>query len=119
MTTSLGADGEGSADRRRPLPAAIQQAVLAKAAPGDVPQEPRLRPAAKAIRVLLPVWGEDFVAQFLEYSLPTLLAPGNIPALAKALPTHFVFLTRARDEAAIRAHPACERLSEFSTVEFL
>jgi hypothetical protein len=65
------------------------------------------------------VWGEEFVGQFLEYSLPTLLAPGNLPALARALPTHFVFLTRARDEAAIRAHPACERLAQISTVEFL
>ena len=57
--------------------------VLAEAARADGPPEPHPRPGAKAIRVLLPVWGEEFVGQFLEYSLPTLLAPGNIPALAQ------------------------------------
>jgi len=76
------------------------------------------RSAAKAIRLLLPVWGDEFVGQFLDHSLPTLLAPGNIPALAEALPTRFVFLTRARDEAAIRAHPACRHLSQVSEVAF-
>ena len=30
---------------------------------------------------------------FCEVSLPTLLAPGNLPALAKALPCKLVFLT--------------------------
>lgn len=76
------------------------------------------RSAAIAIRVLLPVWGDEFVRQFLDQSLPTLLAPGNIPALAETLPTRFVFLTRARDEAPIRAHPACRRLAQVCEVAF-
>jgi hypothetical protein len=76
------------------------------------------RSAAKAIQVLLPVWGAEFVRQFLDHSLPTLLAPGNIPALAEALPTRFVFLTRARDEAAIRTHPAGRHLARVSEVTF-
>jgi hypothetical protein len=70
------------------------------------------RPRPKAICVLLPVWGDEFINQFLEQSLPTLLAPGNIPALAKTLPTRFVFLTRARDETTIRDHPAYRKLRE-------
>jgi len=76
------------------------------------------RSAAKAIRILLPVWGDEFVGQFLDHSLPTLLAPGNIPALAEKLPTRFVFLTRARHEAAIRAHPAFRHLAQVSEVAF-
>jgi hypothetical protein len=87
-------------------------------AQADGPREPQLRPAAKAISILLPVWGAEFVNQFLDHSLPTLLAPGNIPALAQALPTRFVFLTRARDEAVIRAHPACRHLSQLCEVGF-
>jgi|HubBroStandDraft_6_1064221.scaffolds.fasta_scaffold47616_2 hypothetical protein len=77
-----------------------------------------MRPPAKEICILLPVWGGDFIGEFLANSLPTLLAPGNIPALAASLPTRFVFLTRAQDEAAIRKHPACTHLSNLCAIEF-
>jgi hypothetical protein len=98
----------------------IQDPVLAEAPRIDRPRErePHAQSAPKAICLLLPVWGVGFVRQFLDYSLPTLLAPGNIPALAEALPTRFVFLTRAQDEAAIRAHPACRHLAQLSDVGF-
>ena len=42
----------------------------------------RRKSPPKEVRVLLPVWGDHFVAQFLYYLLPTLLAPGNIPGVA-------------------------------------
>jgi hypothetical protein len=67
----------------------------------------------------LPVWGDEYITQFLEQSLPTLLAPGNIPALANALPTRFVFLSRTRDETTIRAHPGYRRLRHITDVEIL
>jgi hypothetical protein len=79
---------------------------------------PTTRPSAKEICILLPVWGSDFINEFLDTSLPSLLAPGNIPVLAASLPTRFVFLTRAQDEPAIRVHPACARLSKMCAVEF-
>lgn len=75
---------------------------------------PRLGP--KAVKLLLPVWGRRFIHQFLTVSLPTLLAPGNIPALAGALPTEMVFLTRGRDEATIRGHRAFDRLASLCAV---
>ena len=43
-----------------------------------------------AIKVLMPVWGLRYVRQFLEFCLPTLLAPGNIPALARRFPAHLL-----------------------------
>jgi len=64
-----------------------------------------------AIKVLLPVWGYSYVRQFLECGLPTLLAPGNVPALAAALPTEFIILTSSDDEAYIREHAAFRRLA--------
>jgi hypothetical protein len=95
------------------LPAAVGEG------PGAWPAAaPRPRPPARTICVLLPVWGTEFIGQFLDYSLPTLLAPGNIPALAKALATRFVFLTRAADEAKFRAHPAFQHLATVTEVEF-
>jgi hypothetical protein len=70
-----------------------------------------LRSPPKAMRLLLCAWGYSYVRQFLEYSLPTMLAPGNIPALAAALPTEFVILTSADDESFIIEHPAFKQLA--------
>jgi hypothetical protein len=66
---------------------------------------------------VLPVWGYRFVRQFLEVGLPTLLAPGNVPALAAALPTRFIILSRLEDEDFIRHHPAFQRLREVCETE--
>lgn len=70
------------------------------------------RPNPKAAKLLLPVWGYRHVRQFLETSLPTLLAPGNIPSLARSLPCEFVILTSAEDEAYIQEHPLFRQLKD-------
>jgi hypothetical protein len=80
---------------------------------------PGKRPPPKSFCILLPVWGDTFITRFLERSLLTLLADGNIPAMANALPTRFVFLTQARDEAIVRAHPVYSRLRLLVSVDFL
>ena len=79
--------------------------------------QPRRSPP-KAARVLLPVWGYRYVRQFLECGLPTLLAPGNVPGLAAALPTEFVLLISADDQPFIAEHPAFRRLAESCDVTF-
>jgi hypothetical protein len=76
------------------------------------------RPPPSAVKVLLPVWGERFVAQFLEFCLPTLLAPGNIPALARMLPCEIVLMTRGADEEMIYRHPLWPHLTGICTVTF-
>jgi hypothetical protein len=73
---------------------------------------PARRPPAKACALLLPVWGAAHVGKFLDFCLPTLLAPGNIPALAQALPTRFVLLTRSADMPLTLAHPAWRQLAQ-------
>src|SRR6476661_291810 len=64
------------------------------------------RGGPKAIQLLVPVWGTPFISQFLRVSLPTLLAPGNLPALAKSLPCKLVFLTSSDDATILNDHPA-------------
>ena len=59
---------------------------------------------------MLCVWGYHYVRQFLEFGLPTLLAPGNVPAVAAELPTEFVILTSSDDEAFISEHPTFKHL---------
>jgi hypothetical protein len=77
--------------------------------------ERRSPPAA--IKVLLPAWGMHHVRVFLEFCLPTLLAPGNVPALAKALPCTFVVMTSLEDAPVIREHPTWRRLEAICPVE--
>jgi hypothetical protein len=70
------------------------------------------QPPPQACAVLVPVWGAAFVRQFLDYCLPTLLAPNNLPALARALPTRFVLLAQGSDLPAVREHPSWQRLAQ-------
>lgn len=71
----------------------------------------RLRSPPKAVQLLLPVWGYAYVRDFLQCSLPTLLSPGNVPAIAAALPCEFILLTSIDDESFIREHPAFKQLA--------
>ena len=73
----------------------------------------------QAVRLLLPVWGQRYLRRFLEFSLPTMIAPGNIPALAAALPCTFVFLTSAQDAEMIAEHPGYRHLSAICRTEIV
>ncbi len=75
------------------------------------------RRPARALRLLLPVWGYRYVKQFLEFSLPTMLAPGNVPALASTLPCTFVLLTSSADADSIADHPGYHLLSSICGTE--
>jgi hypothetical protein len=75
------------------------------------------RAPPKAAKLLLPVWGFGFVRQFLDVGLRTLLAPGNIPAMASMLPCEFVILTREEDEPYFLSHPAFEALRKVCPTE--
>lgn len=48
------------------------------------------------------VWGERFRNYFLEYCLPSLLSPNNIPSLSTRQPSRFVIATYPEDWDAIR-----------------
>jgi hypothetical protein len=65
----------------------------------------------------MPVWGYQFIGRFLEFCLPTLLAPNNIPAIARAKPCRFVLLSSVADEPIIRSHPAWQKLERHCTCE--
>ncbi len=73
--------------------------------------------AIKQITLLMPVWGYQFIGRFLEFCLPTLLAPNNIPAIARELPCRFVLLSSVADEPVIRSHPAWQKLERHCACE--
>jgi hypothetical protein len=84
----------------------------------NLSQEHRVvRSAASEVALLVPVWGYSFVCQFLEFSLPTLLAPGNIPGVVGILPFRVIALSSEADEPLIRSHPNWQRLQHLCPAE--
>ena len=74
-------------------------------------------PPANGVTLLMPVWGYRFVSQFLEFCLPTLLAPGNIPWVAGVTACRFVLLSSEEQAPLIRSHPAWAELERHCAAE--
>lgn len=62
------------------------------------------------------VWGSTYVGPFLQLTLPSLLADGNIPALAKISDLRFNIFTTSEDSAVIQNHPSIHRLMSYGPV---
>src|SRR6266436_5090440 len=54
--------------------------------------EPQL-PLVLPTRIVAYAWGEKYIGELLSMTLPALLAPGNLPAVASAVPCEVVILT--------------------------
>lgn len=61
------------------------------------------RDSKSPLRVISMAWGESFVDEFLDYCLPALLAPGNLPALTDDFNPELVFVTETRLFAKVEA----------------
>jgi hypothetical protein len=59
----------------------------------------------------LAVWGDDYVARYLDVVLPSHLAPGNLPAVAATDQPRYVVLTTPAFGGRIAASPAFARLA--------
>lgn len=66
------------------------------------------------------VWGDSFLELFLEYALPSYLAPGGIPELPRrGYKSVFWLYTKLEFARTIRAHPQFHRLNELVKVEIV
>lgn len=65
------------------------------------------------------VWGERFRNYFLEYCLPSLLSPRNIPVLSTEMPSKFLIATLPEDWAAMKATPIFKLMERYVTPVFL
>jgi hypothetical protein len=70
------------------------------------------------IDFIVPVWGASYTRLFVDVCLPTLLAPGNIPALPYPDRHVFAIYTTPDDRRTIEAAPAFRRLAGAIRVEF-
>lgn len=71
------------------------------------------------IDVPLIVWGNAYVAPFLQLTLPSLLAQGNIPALARQFRLRFKIFTATEHMALLQRHVSIDRLRRNGTVVLL
>ena len=69
-------------------------------------------------QLIVPVWGENYTRLFAEVSLPTLMAPGNIPALPHPERHVLTIYTTPDDRRLIEAAPVFGPLSAAIRVEF-
>lgn len=67
----------------------------------------------------LVAWGQDYVRDFLEVSLPTLLADGNIAGGEDLDGSRLLILTEDADVATFKAHPLFRRLQRSLDTEFI
>jgi hypothetical protein len=70
-------------------------------------------------RLLTAVWGERYVREFAQISLPSYLAPGNIPALSENVDLEVVILTTRSSVSAFQTEPAFLRLLSLCQSRFL
>jgi hypothetical protein len=74
---------------------------------------------ARPFCFIVVVWGEQFRNYFLRFCLPSLLAPGNIPALGGRRAAEFTIATTAEDWQAMHDTAIFRELQRHATPVFL
>jgi len=74
---------------------------------------------AKRVRLLIPVWGREYISLFCRIALPSLLSPNNLPYLLRHHELEVVFLTRFDERNLFRSHPSFQLLATLTSVSFI
>lgn len=73
----------------------------------------------RGFHFIIVLWGERFRDYFLEYCLPSLLAPGNLPALRTRNASKFLIATRPDDWERMRSTAIFRLMEQYVTPVFL
>ncbi|MFM9970242.1 MAG: hypothetical protein ACKVQK_17770 [Burkholderiales bacterium] len=71
------------------------------------------------VKFLTAVWGEVYIARFASLALPSFLAPGNLPAMAKETTLEVVIMTRHSEIAHFEQHQTFRRLRDICPIRFV
>src|SRR5579872_7075346 len=71
------------------------------------------------VRFLLPVWGESYIKRFAALSLPSLIAPGNLPALAAMTDLELCILTGQAEHHLFEPEPAFSLFRRLAPFRFI
>jgi len=73
----------------------------------------------KKIKFLTVVWGVSYINQFCSLSLPSFLAPGNIPSLSERADLEVVIMTQRNDFKKFEKHKSFKLLKKICSVRFI
>jgi len=71
------------------------------------------------VRLLIPVWGRRYIRLFADLTLASVLAPGNMPALAELGNVEVFMLTASTDYGFFEEEPAFRALRRIVPVRFV
>lgn len=69
-----------------------------------------------AARLIIPVWGEQYVSRALAVMLPAVMAPGNLPALCAMFEVELVIVTESRLFDSIKTSQSFRKAAELCGV---
>ena len=69
-------------------------------------------------RLIIPLWGSVYAEKLTSMTLPALLAPGNLPALAAMFDVELVLVTESKLIDYIRRARSFQRLTTICEVKF-
>jgi len=84
----------------------------ARLSEGDTVDKPR-------VRFLTVIWGERYIEEFARVSLPSYMAPGNLPALAAETDLEVVVLTSSASVPQFSKEPIFDRLRTLCPIRFI
>src|SRR5262245_11337938 len=70
-------------------------------------------------RIITYAWGAKYVDTLLSFTLPALLAPGNLPYVASEVPCELIILTQWRFFFKVNRHPAVVRIRKLCSVRLV
>ena len=70
-------------------------------------------------RIISYAWGDSYADELLTYTLPALLAPGNLPSIVAQTKCEVVLVTEERLFAKFAAHPCIARLQKLCPVRLV
>jgi len=73
----------------------------------------------KGVALICTVWGASFLEVFCDYSLASLLAPGNLPWASTNYDLTFLIYATEADVARLQAHENVRRVAELVDVKFV
>ena len=71
------------------------------------------------VKFLTVIWGARYIEEFARISLPSYLAPGNLPYVASATELEILILTSAEGRAHFDSLPIMEKLPSLCPVRFI
>jgi len=92
--------------------------LRAESSPGGDPELSKLaRATGRRVRLITMAWGERYIEELFSLTLPAVLAPNNLPALAAYFDCELIILTEEGWFPRLRRQPVLRELGRLCSIE--